>query len=168
MDTFTPIKNQKQTKGLRWEPCSTQSTRERPPMKGKAGCPVLTVAPSVSSTLPRTNSLICPLITSSFNCTIFSDMACCLLSEWCVATSFYQRLQTVSLFISFSICATYSTLSHHLWRSVQGHPLHQTKRSPLCRVHQPQKYLGFAARDEQSAKRAGCGTAQGYGVDRTH
>ena len=31
------------------------------------------------------------LITSSFSCTIFSDMVCCLLSEWCVATSFYQR-----------------------------------------------------------------------------
>ena len=45
----------------------------------------------VSSTLPRTNSLSCPLITSSFSCTIFSDMVCCLLSEWCVVTSFYQR-----------------------------------------------------------------------------
>ena len=33
----------------------------------------------------------CPLITSSFSCTIFSDMVCCLLSEWCVVTSFYQR-----------------------------------------------------------------------------
>lgn len=62
---------------------------------------------SVSSTLPRTN----PLITSSFNCTIFSDTVCCLLSEWCVVASFYQRLQTMSLFIPFSICATYCTLS---------------------------------------------------------
>ena len=39
----------------------------------------------------RTNSLIWPLITSSFSCTIFSDIVCCLLSEWCVVTSFYQR-----------------------------------------------------------------------------
>lgn len=27
----------------------------------------------------------------SFNCIIFSDMVCSLLSEWCLATSFYQR-----------------------------------------------------------------------------
>ena len=55
---------------------------------------------SVSSTLPRTSSLICPLITSSFSCTIFSDMVCCLPSEWCVATSFYQRAPNhVSLFL---------------------------------------------------------------------
>ena len=46
---------------------------------------------SVSSTLPRTNSLIWPLITSSFSCTIFSDMVYRLLSEWCIATSFYQN-----------------------------------------------------------------------------
>ena len=26
-----------------------------------------------------------------FGCIIFSDMVCFLLSEWCVATSFYQR-----------------------------------------------------------------------------
>ena len=30
------------------------------------------------------------LITSSFSCTIFSDMVYRLLSEWCVVTSFYQ------------------------------------------------------------------------------
>ena len=36
---------------------------------------------SVSSTLPRTNSLIWPLIISSFSCTIFSDIVCCLLSN---------------------------------------------------------------------------------------
>ena len=30
------------------------------------------------------------LITSSLSCTIFSDMVYRLLSEWCVATSFYQ------------------------------------------------------------------------------
>ena len=42
-----------------------------------------------------------PLITSSFSCTSFSDMVCCLLSEWCVATSFYQSLQTMSIFSLF-------------------------------------------------------------------
>ena len=36
------------------------------------------------------HSLRCPLITSSFNCTSFSDVISCLLPEWCVATSFYQ------------------------------------------------------------------------------
>ena len=55
----------------------------------------------------RTNSLIWPLITSSFSCTIFSDIVCCLLSEWCVVTSFYQSLQAMSPFLLFSICATY-------------------------------------------------------------
>ena len=59
------------------------------------------------STLPRTNSLIWPLIASSFSCTIFSDIVCCLLSEWCVVTSFYQSLQAMSSFILFSICASY-------------------------------------------------------------
>ena len=43
--------------------------------------------------------------------TIFSDMACCLLSEWCVVTSFYQSLQAMSSFMRFSICASYYTLS---------------------------------------------------------
>lgn len=38
--------------------------------------------------LPRTNSFSSLLITSSFSCTIFSDMVCLLLSEWCVVTSF--------------------------------------------------------------------------------
>ena len=33
---------------------------------------------------------ITSLTTSSFSCTIFSDMVCYLLSEWCLATSFYQ------------------------------------------------------------------------------
>ncbi len=65
----------------------------------------------VSSTLPRTNSLSCPLIISSFSCTIFSDIVCCLLSEWCVVTSFYQSLQAMSFFMRFSICASYCTLS---------------------------------------------------------
>ncbi len=31
------------------------------------------------------------LITSSFSCTIFSDMVYRLFSEWCVATSFYRK-----------------------------------------------------------------------------
>ena len=36
--------------------------------------------------------LICLLYTSSsFSCTIFSDIVCCLLSNGGVATSFYQR-----------------------------------------------------------------------------
>ena len=39
-----------------------------------------------------------PLITSSFSCIIFSDMVCSLLSECCVVTPFYQRLQAMSLF----------------------------------------------------------------------
>ena len=30
------------------------------------------------------------------SCTIFSDMVCCLLSEWYLAASFQQRLQTLS------------------------------------------------------------------------
>ena len=63
-----------------------------------------------SSTLPRTNSLIWPLITSSFSCTIFSDIVCCLLSNVCVVTSFYQSLQAMSSFMLFSICATYCTV----------------------------------------------------------
>ena len=46
-----------------------------------------------------------------FLCTIFSDIVCCLLSEWCVVTSFYQSLQAMSSFMLFSICATYYTLS---------------------------------------------------------
>ena len=46
-----------------------------------------------------------------FLCTIFSDIVCCLLSEWCVVTSFYQSLQAMSSFMLFSICATYCTLS---------------------------------------------------------
>ena len=36
---------------------------------------------SSSSMLPHISSLRCPLITSSFSCTIFSDMVCCLLSN---------------------------------------------------------------------------------------
>ena len=46
-----------------------------------------------------------------FLCTIFSDIVCCLLSEWCVVTSFYQSLHAMSSFMRFSICATYCTLS---------------------------------------------------------
>ena len=45
-----------------------------------------------------------------FLCTIFSDIVCCLLSEWCVVTSFYQSLHAMSSFMRFSICATYCTL----------------------------------------------------------
>ena len=61
---------------------------------------------NISSTLPRTSSLSYPLITSSFSCTIFSDMVCCLLSNGGVATSFYQ---TSANHVSLSFCETYST-----------------------------------------------------------
>ncbi len=40
-------------------------------------------------------------ITSSFSCTIFSDMVCCLLSEWRVATSFYRSLANYIFFSTF-------------------------------------------------------------------
>ena len=46
-----------------------------------------------------------------FLCTIFSDIVCCLLSNVCVVTSFYQSLHAMSSFMRFSICATYCTLS---------------------------------------------------------
>lgn len=69
-----------------------------------------------SSTLLRTNSLIWPLITSLFSCTIFSDIVCCLVSNVCVVTSFYQSLQAMSSFMRFSICATYCTLSYESGR----------------------------------------------------
>ena len=61
---------------------------------------------SVFSTLPHTNSLRLLLIAVSFSCTIFSVMVCCLRSEWCVATSFYQRAANHV----FHFCETYSTL----------------------------------------------------------
>ena len=51
------------------------------------------------------------LTTSSFSCTIFSDIVCLLLSNVCVVTSFYQSLQAMSSFMHFPICATYCTLS---------------------------------------------------------
>ena len=43
-----------------------------------------------SSTLQQTGPLICPLVTYSFSCTIFSDMVYRLFSEWYVLTLFYQ------------------------------------------------------------------------------
>ena len=65
---------------------------------------VLDTVKAEKESLPRTNSLSCPLITSSFSCTIFSDMVCCLLSEWCVATSFYQRSANhVSFYLLFNL-----------------------------------------------------------------
>ena len=45
-----------------------------------------------------------------------NDKICCLLSNVCVVTSFYQSLQTMSSLIPFSFCATYCTLS-------KNHPL---------------------------------------------
>lgn len=70
----------------------------------------------VSSTLLRTNPLSCPLIISSFSCTIFLDIVCCLVSNVCVVTSFYQSLQAMSSFMRFSICAIYCTLSYESGR----------------------------------------------------
>ena len=58
------------------------------------------------STAPKTSRK-----PSSFSCTIFSDIVCCLLSNVCVVTSFYQSLQAMSSFMHFPICATYCTLS---------------------------------------------------------
>ena len=63
-----------------------------------------------------------PLITSSFSCTIFSDMVCCLLSNGVLRLHSTRVLQTMSLFILLSICETYSTATprndmkkpHHL------------------------------------------------------
>ena len=49
---------------------------------------------------PPNQFFSCPLITSSFSCAIFSDIIYFLLSEWYVVTSFYQSLQTMSLFFS--------------------------------------------------------------------
>ena len=43
--------------------------------------PAKYISMRASSTLPRTSSLICPLIISSLNCTMLLDMVCCLLSE---------------------------------------------------------------------------------------
>ena len=82
----------------------------------------------------RTNSLIWPLITSSFSCTIFSDIVCCLLSEWCVVTSFYQSLQAMSPFLLFSICATYCTLSYQRQRFYRTTMKHRSIRSRCIAV----------------------------------
>lgn len=63
-------------------------------------------------TPPRTNFLILPLIASSLSCTIFSNMVCFLLSERCVATSFYQNSANhVSFCLFYLLCATYCTSS---------------------------------------------------------
>ena len=70
--------------------------------------------PSCSSTLPQASSLIWLLIIFSFSYTIFSDIVCCLLSNVCVVTSFYQSLQTMSSFMYFPFCAIYCTLSQIL------------------------------------------------------
>ena len=41
------------------------------------------------------------MITSSFSCTIFSDVVYRLLSEWCVVTSFYQSSANHVYFYAF-------------------------------------------------------------------
>ena len=60
-------------------------------------------------------------------------MVCCLLSEWCVATSFYQSSAN---YVSFSFFETYSTLS-------VGYPLGEPFLSVcgwLCGQTQIQKF----------------------------
>ena len=52
------------------------------------------------------------LYTPSFSCTIFSDMVCSLLSEWCVAASFYQSSANLVSFLPIRFCAFYFTLSN--------------------------------------------------------
>ena len=44
-------------------------------------------------------------------------IVCCLLSNVCVVSSFYQSLQAMSPFLLFSICATHCTLSYLIYRS---------------------------------------------------
>ena len=68
--------------------------------------PQLVLSSFMSSAAPKTSRK-----PSSFSCTIFSDIVCCLLSNVCVVTSFCQSLQAMSFFMHFPICATYCTLS---------------------------------------------------------
>ena len=65
----------------------------------------------VSSTLPRTSSLSCPLITSSFSCTIFSDMVCSPFRMVCHDFILPEGCKPCLLLSSFQFCETYSTLS---------------------------------------------------------
>jgi len=58
--------------------------------------------------------LMAYLLTSLFSCTIFSDMVCCLLSEWCVVTSFYQRFAN---HVSFYLRNLLYSISKYLIRS---------------------------------------------------
>ena len=59
---------------------------------------------SVSSTLPRTNSLRCPLITSSFSCTIFPIWFAFSFQMVIATTSFYQRSANhVSFYLLFNL-----------------------------------------------------------------
>ena len=71
----------------------------------------------------RTSSLSGPLITSTFSCTIFSDMVCCLLSNVCVATSFYQSsaihvflstFQFAKLILPYHLKSPIKNATHHL------------------------------------------------------
>ena len=57
--------------------------------------------PEVRSPQPQGDSCICPLIISSLNCTMLLDMVCRLLSNVCVATSFYQRPASRVCFFAF-------------------------------------------------------------------
>ena len=59
---------------------------------------ILVPAPLANDFVTHT-SLSCPLITSSFSCTIFSDMVCCLLSNGVSRLHSTRDLQTMSLFL---------------------------------------------------------------------
>ena len=66
----------------------------------------------ISSTLPRTSSLSWPLITSSFSCTIFSDMVCCLLSDGVSRLRSTRDLQAMSLFVFAKLILPYQNCPH--------------------------------------------------------
>ena len=55
----------------------------------------------------------------TFSCTIFSDMVCRLLSEWCVATSFYQSsANRVSFYTFFNLRTPLSQSVEANWAAV--------------------------------------------------
>lgn len=65
----------------------------------------------------------------SLSCTIFSDMVCCLLSEWCVATSFYQSSANHVSFVFAKLILPY--LIFHLNPMYKFLPFHQLKNRLL-------------------------------------
>lgn len=75
------------------------------------------------STLPRTNSFICPLIFSSFSCTIISGKVCCLFSECSPLTPFCQDCKPcpfLSLFQFAQFIVPLSILKHFFANSKWG------------------------------------------------